>query len=32
MGSRMEGYGEAGIAHLLEHLMFRDHQAALCPT
>ena len=24
VGSRMEGYGETGMAHLLEHLMFRS--------
>jgi zinc protease len=24
VGSRMEGYGETGMAHLLEHLMFRE--------
>ncbi|MBV9746130.1 MAG: insulinase family protein, partial [Acidobacteriia bacterium] len=23
VGSRLEGYGETGMAHLLEHLMFR---------
>ncbi|HLI84682.1 MAG TPA: pitrilysin family protein [Bryobacteraceae bacterium] len=24
VGSRLEGYGETGMAHLLEHLMFRE--------
>src|SRR3569833_2457523 len=24
VGSRMEGYGETGMAHLLEHLMFKS--------
>src|SRR6516225_3236437 len=24
VGSRHEGYGETGMAHLLEHLMFRE--------
>jgi transcriptional/translational regulatory protein YebC/TACO1 len=24
VGSRQEGYGETGMAHLLEHLMFRE--------
>ena len=26
VGSRMEGYGETGMAHLLEHLMFKTTQ------
>jgi len=26
VGSRMEGYGETGMAHLLEHLMFKSTQ------
>ncbi|MEZ6091983.1 MAG: insulinase family protein [Pirellulaceae bacterium] len=25
VGSRHEGYGEAGIAHLLEHMLFKEH-------
>jgi len=27
VGSRMEGYGETGMAHLLEHLMFKSTKA-----
>src|SRR5579884_2981013 len=27
VGSRHEGYGETGMAHLLEHLMFRETAA-----
>src|SRR5215471_5198899 len=27
VGSRHEGYGETGMAHLLEHLMFRETKA-----
>jgi zinc protease len=28
VGSRQEGYGETGMAHLLEHLMFREPRHA----
>ena len=37
VGSRMEGYGETGMAHLLEHLMFKStkhirRSAPSCPS
>ena len=27
VGSRHEGYGETGMAHLLEHMLFKDQDA-----
>ncbi|MDZ4801065.1 MAG: insulinase family protein [Bryobacteraceae bacterium] len=29
VGSRHEGYGETGMAHLLEHMLFRAHPPIL---
>jgi len=32
VGSRMENYGETGMAHLLEHLMFKGRRVSRIPT
>ena len=32
VGSRMENYGETGMAHLLEHMMFKGTPIARQPS
>jgi predicted Zn-dependent peptidase len=32
VGSRHEGYGEAGMAHLLEHMLFKGTPSSPCDS